>query len=179
MDPAAENQMASQAAAGQGRLQAFPEQDHDAHIATHVAYMNSRVSQMQPPLMMTLEKHVYEHLGLKAQVMIMNDPNMQNMPPEQMQSLIAQKQAEIIAEYQAQNPPQPQTDPLVEIKQQEVALRERELQLDDQNDKDKLQLEAMKTQQTGDLARERIASTEGIANMRAAIARERQANKGG
>ena len=179
MDPAAENQMASQAAAGQGRLQAFPEQDHDAHIATHVAYMNSRVSQMQPPLMMTLEKHVYEHLGLKAQVMIMSDPNTQNMPPEQMQSLIAQKQAEIIAEYQAQNPPQPQTDPLVEIKQQEVALRERELQLDDQNDKDKLQLEAMKTQQTGDLARERIASTEGIANMRAAIARERQANKGG
>ncbi len=75
MDPSTENQEASKAAAGQGKMQAFPQQDHDAHIAVHSAYMNSKVAQMQPPLLMTLEKHIYEHLGMKA--MVMAQPQMQ------------------------------------------------------------------------------------------------------
>jgi hypothetical protein len=73
-DPSTENQEAGKAAAGQGTMQAFPEQDHDAHIAVHLAYMNSKVAQMQPPVLLTLEKHIYEHIGLKARVQAMQNP---------------------------------------------------------------------------------------------------------
>ena len=37
-NPATENQKASEAAKGQGKLQAFGDQDHDSHIAVHLAY---------------------------------------------------------------------------------------------------------------------------------------------
>ena len=79
-----------------------------------------------------------------------------------------------MAEFQQQQPPQPQTDPLVEIKKQELALREREMQMDSQTDQQKLQLDAQARQENADIARERIASTEDIANMRAQIALQRQ-----
>ena len=173
MDPATENQMASQVAGGQGQLKAFPEQDHDAHIAVHLAYMNSKVAQMQPPVLLVLEKHIYEHLGLKAQVMVMQMPEMANLPPEQQQNEVAKVQAQLIAEFQQQNPPQPQTDPLVQIKQQEVDLRAKELQQDSQYDQQKLQLDAQKAQANQQIQRDRIDSTEDIAVMRANLAKQK------
>ena len=178
MDPATENQLASQAAGGQGKMQAFPEQDHDAHISVHLAYMQSRVAQMQPPILLTLEKHIYEHIGMKAQVQfqqqMQQDPNMQQLPPEAQASTIARIQAQLMAEYQQQQPPAPPSDPLVEIKKQELALREREMQIDQQMDQQKLQIDSQAKQENADIARERIASTEDIANMRAQIALQRQ-----
>ena len=178
MDPATENQFASQAAGGQGKMQAFPDQDHDAHISVHLAYMQSRVAQMQPPILLTLEKHIYEHIGMKAQVMfqqqMQQDPNMQQLPPEAQASTIARIQAQLMAEYQQQQPPAPPSDPLVEIKKQELALREREMQMDQQMDQQKLQIDSQAKQENADIARERIASTEDIANMRAQIALQRQ-----
>ena len=178
MDPATENQFASQAAGGQGKMQAFPDQDHDAHISVHLAYMQSRVAQMQPPILLTLEKHIYEHIGMKAQVQfqqqMQQDPNMQQLPPEAQASAIARIQAQLMAEYQQQQPPAPPSDPLVEIKKQELALREQEMQMDNQADQQKMQLDAQFRQENVDIARERIGSTEDIANMRAQIARERQ-----
>tara|TARA_R100000655_G_scaffold107166_2_gene157272 strand:+ start:5408 stop:7756 length:2349 start_codon:yes stop_codon:yes gene_type:complete len=166
MDPATENQMASSVAKGQGMLKAFPEQDHDAHIAVHLAYMNSKVAQMQPAVLLVLEKHIYEHIGLKAQVMVMQNPQNAQLPPEQMQNLIAQTQAQLIAEFQQQNPPQPQTDPLVAIKQQEVNLKAQELQQENQYDQQKLQLDTQKAQNNEQLQRDRLQSTEQIANAR-------------
>ena len=182
MDPGAENQFASQAAGGQGKLQAFPEQDHEAHIAVHLAYMNSRVAQMQPPVLLTLEKHIYEHLGLKAQAMLAQDPQMQQQPPEVQAQMLAQMQAQLLAEFQQQNPPQQQSDPLVDIKRQEVALREQEMQMDNQLDQQRLQIDNMRNQENANIARERIQSTEDIAGMRAQIALQRQRqnqNRGG
>tara|TARA_Y100001938_G_scaffold136823_1_gene200247 strand:+ start:8207 stop:10579 length:2373 start_codon:yes stop_codon:yes gene_type:complete len=185
LDPATENQKASQAAEGQTQIQAFPQQDHDAHIAVHLAYMNSKVAQMQPPLLLTLEKHIYEHLGMKAQVVhdqqMAQDPQAQQQPPEAHAQMLAQIQAQLIMEFQQQNPPQTDQDPLVEIKKQEVALREKQINQDAQVDEQKLQQDAMKNKDTADIARERIQSTEDIANMRAQIARERtqQSVKGG
>jgi len=178
MDPSSENQFASQAAAGQGKMQAFPEQDHDAHMAVHLAYMQSKVAQMQPAVLMTLEKHIYEHIGMKAQVLhdqqMAQNPQAQQQPPEEHAKMIAQLQAQLIQQYQQQMPPQPQQDPLVQIKQQELALREQEMQMDQQSDQQKLQLDAQRAAQNADIARERIQSTEDIANMRAQIALQRQ-----
>jgi hypothetical protein len=178
MDPATENQMASSAAAGQGKLQAFPEQDHDAHIAVHTAYMQSRVAQMQPAVLMTLEKHIYEHLGLKAANLMQQDPAMQQLAPEEQQMVLARLQAQLIQEYQQQQPPAPPSDPLVQIKQQELALKQQDQAADQQLSQQKLQMDAQKQQQNYGVQQQRIQSTEDIAKMRAQIALQRQQNKG-
>ena len=178
MDPSTENQEASKAAAGQGKMQAFPVQDHDAHIAVHSAYMNSKVAQLQPPLLLTLEKHIYEHLGMKAQVMhdqqMAQNPQAQQQPPEEHAKMIAQMQAQLIAEYQKTQPPAQEQDPLVRIKEQELQLRQQEMVADQQNDQQKLALDQQRAQQNFQLGRDRIDSTEDIAQMRARIAIQKQ-----
>ena len=178
LDPSTENQEASKAAAGQGKMQAFPQQDHDAHIAVHSAYMNSKIAQLQPPLLMTLEKHIYEHLGMKAQVMhdqqMAQDPQAGQQPPEEHDKMIAQIQAQLIAEYQKTQPPAEEDDPLVRIKEQELQLRQQEMVADQQNDQQKLALDQQRAQQNFQLGRDRIDSTEDIAQMRARIALQKQ-----
>ena len=183
LDPSMENQEASKAAAGQGQMKAFPDQDHDAHIAVHSAYMNSKIAQMQAPLLMTLEKHIYEHLGLKAQVQhdqqMAQDPQAQQQPPEEHAKMIAQIQAQLITEYQQAQPPAEEDDPLVRIKEQELQLRQQEMTADQQSDQQKLALDQQRAQQTFQLGQDRIDSTEDIAQMRARIALQKQSRTRG
>ena len=178
LDPSTENQEASKAAGGQGKMQAFPEQDHDSHIAVHSAYMNSKIAQLQPPLLMTLEKHIYEHLGMKAQVMhdqqMAQNPQAQQQQPQEHAKMIAQMQAQLIAEYQKTQPPAQEEDPLVRIKEQELQLRQQEMVADQQSDQQKLALDQQRAQQNFQLGRDRIDSTEDIAQMRARIALQKQ-----
>ena len=179
MDPTMENMETSNVANGQGKLQAFPEQDHDAHIAVHLAYINSRVAQMQPPVAILLEKHIYEHLGLKARIVVQQQMQGQQVSPEQVEGMIAQTQAQLIAQFQQSMPPAQEEDPLVKIKQQELALREQEMLADQQTDQRKLALDQQRQQQQFQLGQDRINSTEDIAQMRARIALQRNANTRG
>jgi hypothetical protein len=181
-DPATENQEASAAAGGQGKLEAFPQQDHQAHIAVHLAYMNSRVAQMQPPVLMTLEKHIYEHLGLQARVIhdqqMAQNPQAQQLPPEQHEDMVAQIQGQLIAQFQQQNPASQQgdEDPLVAIKKQELDLRAQDQAADQQIDQEKLRLDQQRQAQNIALGRERIQSSEDIAALRMQQSAQRQAN---
>ena len=179
IDPAMENIETSNAANGQGKLQAFPEQDHDSHIAVHLAYMNSKVAQMQPPVMILLEKHIYEHLGLKAKVTVQQQMQGQQVPPEQQEAMVAKMQAQLFTQFQQAQPPAPEQDPLVQIKQQELQLREQEMVSDQQSDQRKLQLDQQRQQQQFQLGQDRINSTEDIAQMRARIAQQKNANTRG
>ena len=176
-DPGTENNEIMKVIIGQGELKAFPEQDHDAHIAVHQAYMLSKASTLQPQIATTLENHVYEHLTLKAQNMVQQEMGQADMKNPQvqmaMQSSIARKQAELIAEYQQQYPPQPNSDPLVEIKKQELAIREQDNVANQQLDQMRLNFDKVKQQENVGVQKERIDSTEDIAEMRAKIAMER------
>ena len=181
MDPATENQMASQAAGGQGKMQAFPQQDHDAHIEVHLGYMQSKVAQMQQPVLLTLEKHIFEHLGLKANVlhdqMMAQDPNAQQQPQEEHDKMVAKLQAQLIQEYLQKVPPQPNQDPFVELKKEELQLKGQDQMQDAQNDQAKLALDQQRLNEQTNVQRERIQSQEDIANMRAQIALQRQQQK--
>ena len=176
-DPGTENNEIMKVIIGQGELKAFPEQDHDAHIAVHQAYMLSKASTLQPQIATTLENHVYEHLTLKAQSMVQQEMGQVDMKNPQvqmaMQSSIARKQAELIAKYQQQYPPQPNSDPLVEIKKQELAIREQDNVANQQLDQMRLDFDKVKQQENVGVQKERIDSTEDIAEMRAKIAMER------
>ena len=179
MDPTMENMETSNVANGQGKLQAYPEQDHDAHIAVHLAYINSKVAQIQPPVAILLEKHIYEHLGLKAKVAVQQQMQGQQVPPEQQEAMVAQMQAQLFAQFQQSQPPAQEQDPLVQIKQQELQLREQEMLADQQIDQRKLALDQQRQQQQFQLGQDRINSTEDIAQMRARIAQQKNANTRG
>ncbi len=152
--------------------QAFPEQDHRAHISAHLAFMQAPLIQAQPALAAALQKHIFQHLSLLAQQIAQQEAAASGMmlPPEQMVNVVAVKEAELMQEFaQLMAPPQ-QPDPVVALKQQDLALRERELLANAQNDAAELQLDRAKLLQDANLAQDRIDSTEDIAARRAEVA---------
>jgi len=152
--------------------QAFPEQDHRAHISAHLAFMQTPLIQAQPPLASALQKHIFQHLSLLAQQIAQQEAQAGGMmlPPEQMVNVVAAKEAELMQEFaQLMAPPQ-QEDPIVALKQQDLALREQELIANAQNDAAELELDRAKLLQNANIARERIDSTEDIARQRADVA---------
>jgi len=139
-NPAKENQNAMM---GQS-LQAFIGQDHQAHIQSHLAVLATPTVQTSMPVAAVLQGHIQEHIGMLAeqkaqeevlsqippeqQMMLQQDPNMQQQIQIQIQNLAAQLISEMIEQYaEAVNPSQPQQDPLVSIRQQELALKGQEL----------------------------------------------------
>ena len=118
----------------------FPTQNHDAHIFSHVAFVRSRMVQVNPPVYALLQSHISEHISFKAraQIMLM----LQNEQPELLElsqrdplkfeilteSMVAERvQAlteEIVeAEIASQGP-----DPIMALKQQELDLRAMDMQ---------------------------------------------------
>ena len=66
IDPALENIMAM----GGKPFQAFPGQDHRAHITSHLNFMATNMARNNPMVMASLEKNCMEHISLMAQEQI-------------------------------------------------------------------------------------------------------------
>ncbi len=142
-DPAIENAEALQMKIAQ----AFPDQDHDAHIAAHSAFLRTRMVQINPPVYALLQGHISQHVSFKAQkeVMAMMQQNQQMMMmaqqnPQQFQmvmdSEVAKRIAQItseLAQAEAQQDGAKQ-DPLIMLKQRELDLRAMDMQRRAQTD---------------------------------------------
>jgi hypothetical protein len=142
-DPAIENAEALQMQIAQ----AFPDQDHDAHIAAHSAFMRTRMVQINPPVYALLQGHISQHVSFKAQkeVMAMMQQNQQMMMmaqqnPQQFQMVMASEVAKRIAQItselaqaEAQQDGAKQ-DPLIMLKQRELDLRAMDMQRRAQTD---------------------------------------------
>tara|TARA_R100001463_G_scaffold24009_2_gene57365 strand:- start:162 stop:2663 length:2502 start_codon:yes stop_codon:yes gene_type:complete len=91
-DPATENIMALSGK----KFQAFPNQDHQAHIASHLSFMGTMSVRTNPAAMMSLQKNCLEHIGLMAQEQVQLEfkEEMQKMKQmgQQMQQMGAQAQ---------------------------------------------------------------------------------------
>tara|TARA_R110002049_G_scaffold127567_1_gene284318 strand:- start:442 stop:1272 length:831 start_codon:yes stop_codon:yes gene_type:complete len=180
ISPAQENQDASNAARGQGELKAFPEQDHTAHIKVHTAYMQSGIAQQQVEVLLTLEKHIYEHLGLQAETIAQQQAQQMGIQDEnQMADLVAQIQGQLIEEYQATLPQDDPAsdDPLVALKERELDLKEQDQKADQMYDSQRLQFEEEKNARNMEIQNRRISSTEDIAVMRNNTAIQRTKGK--
>ena len=137
MDPAKENARALQ----MKLLTAFEFQDHDAHIAAHSAFIQSRMVQINPQVYALLQSHISDHVSFKARQEVteqfMQDPQLMQLAqsdPEQYQmafdKAVATAAAEItegLVRQEIQNK-QGQVDPLVRLKQQEIDLKALDLQ---------------------------------------------------
>ena len=139
MNPAKENQEALRGA----RLQAFPEQNHQAHISAHLAMIATPIAQANAAIVMTFQGHISEHIAMMSEIQAQQEISA-NMTPEQQaimqqdpiamkqfQDQVASRAAEIsseVSEQYAQSiTPPPSEDPLVSIRKQELALRGQEV----------------------------------------------------
>ena len=187
-DPATENAKALQ----MQMLKAFPEQDHDAHIAAHRAFMATRMVQINPMVYALLQGHISDHVALKAHGeigdMVQNTPELAQQAQADPQgfkilfdSMVAKRVAEITTMLAQEEAGGQKQDPLVALKQRELDLRAMDMQrkaqeyMADQERKteefeDRLDLDKMKLESAEDQASERIR----IAEEKLDIAKEKQ-----
>ena len=164
MNAAMENKMALTG----GALQAFPQQDHKAHMETHVAMMSTPSVQMNPQATAALQGHIQEHIGLlaeqQAQQMVMEQagPEVQQNPEamQMLQPAIERQAAMLIADmteqYAQTVEPQDDTDPLVAIRQQELQLKAADMDRKSEEFNAKQEMEAVKDASDSELAERRI-----------------------
>ena len=176
---------------------AFPEQNHDAHIATHMSLLNTPPVQMNAQVQALIHSHIMEHLQMKADILAQ-----QQMPPEALQQLqqiqqqaqqvspaeqgmlqqeanniLAQFSApimsELVADYTARIQSPEDEDPLVAIRKQELALKGQELAIEQQQFVAQERRKEQDAARRARIDRERIATSEDIAEMRDDTARAR------
>jgi hypothetical protein len=180
-DPAVENMEALQ----MKLPKAFPEQDHDAHIQAHRAFMATRMVQINPMVYALLQGHISEHVSLKAQgevgATIANDPNMQVMfkqDPQgaqvQIDAMIANRVSQLTMEL-AQSEAQGQQDPLVALKQRELDLRALDLQRKAQENMLNYELKVDETEERIDIEKMKLEDSEEQHAERMRVAREKLA----
>ena len=176
---------------------AFPEQDHQAHIASHTTFMATRMVQVNPMVYALLQGHVSEHVSLQAQgevgAMIQNSPEMQQMLAEdpegaeiKVAGMIAQRCAELTAELVQKEQMGKQKDPLVALKERELDLKAMDMQrkaqesfqdmeMKDSQFEEKTDVDKMKLEEDEDQARERIRIADEKIDQTAVLAREKMA----
>ena len=194
-DPAMENMKAMQMKS----LVAFPEQDHDAHIAAHSAFMRTRMVQINPTVYANLQGHISQHVSLKAsaevQQMMQQNPQMMQLSQENPQAFqnmlnseIAKRIAQItveLAQAEAQQDGAKQ-DPIVMLKQRELDLKAMDLQrrsqegtmrIENQEDQfeDRLDFDKMKLEQNDDQSDARLE----VAREKMELTQKKQEKKNG
>ena len=189
LNPAKENQEALKG----GALNAFPEQNHQAHITAHLAMISTPVAQANAAIIMTLQGHISEHIALMSelqaqqevmasippeqQMMMQQDPNAMKAVQDQMASRSAELAAEIQEQYAQALTPPPSEDPLVTIRKQELALRGQEIAqkqdqfekkqtLDKEKERNDVLLDQQRLDQQEEIANQRDQTTRDVAAMR-------------
>lgn len=150
-DPASEN---AQALDG-SPLKAFAGQQHDAHIMTHLLFGMSPVVSSAPQIAVNLQKHIFDHIRLKAEEAVEVELFQQyGTDPDglvsalQREAMVAIKVAQFFQEVKKMQSDMqgPQEDPLVEVKKQEIQTTAAANQAKDQNEKARIQIEAQRAQ---------------------------------
>ena len=189
MDPSMEHIMAL---AGKP-FQAFPGQDHRAHITAHLNFMSTNMVRNNPAIMAAIQKNILEHISLMAQEQIQLEfrEQLQQLQVLQQQAPInpdAARQAQAITqEVEARKSvliaemtqdfmmeekkitSQFDSDPLLKLKAREVDLRAMENERKKQADEDKNDLARAKLMQARDIVDEKMDQNEKLAKLRAGV----------
>tara|TARA_B000000437_G_C11690329_1_gene322517 strand:- start:469 stop:2955 length:2487 start_codon:yes stop_codon:yes gene_type:complete len=184
-------------AMGMKPFQAFPGQDHRAHITAHLNFMASNFVRNNPSITAALEKNIMEHISLMAQEQVQLEfpqemamlPQMQQaavMNPQVQQQMqqIAQKiearKAILIADMteefmqeEKKITSQFDHDPLLKLKQREVDLKAMEAERKMKEDQARINLDRAKMVQAKDLTEQKLEQNEDLAKLRADTAIEK------
>jgi len=174
-------------------FQAFPGQDHRAHITAHLNFMSTNMVRNNPMIMAAIQKNILEHISIMAQEQIQLEFREQMMQMQQMQQMAAtnpqvQAQlqqmtnavesrkailiAEMTEEYMKEEKKitsQFDNDPLLKLKSREVDLRAMENERKRVNDEANQDLQRSKLMQAQELAENKLEQNEDLAKLRAGV----------
>ena len=183
LDPATENTGALQMVIPK----AFPQQDHDAHIAAHMSFMTSRMVQINPQIYGLLQGHLMEHVSLKVKqevlAMFQQNQSMAQLQQTDEEAFsiefeaevarrIAQKVQELVTmEQQFQS--QQNQDPLLALKTRELDLRAMDIQRKAQEEAAKMEFEANKFSAQQTLGEDKLNLNEELGKKRLELQEEK------
>ena len=172
-------------------FQAFPGQDHRAHITSHLNFMATNMARNNPIVMASLEKNIFEHISLMAQEQIelefkeelpqlaqmlqmaLQNPQMQ-MQARQLQQRIEARKAVLIAEMmeefmkeEKKITSQFDNDPIAKLRARELDLRAAENMRKEKEGEDRINLDRMRTMMNQQNQDEKLEQNEELAKLRA------------
>ena len=181
-DPAIENSEALKSK----ELQAWPEQNHSAHIKAHRAFMSSSLVRSSVLAMASLQAHISQHIGFLARQMVLEENKAMlekvaqkygdQMPPEvqkeltkMLESQIAEMEAQITEEIVAEEQEYLEgngQDPLVELKNRELDIKEQDAMRKAEYDENRGILDTARLAQKAQIDKAKLDQNLGIAEMR-------------
>jgi len=174
-------------------FQAFPGQDHRAHITAHLNFMSTNMVRNNPAFMAAIQKNILEHISLMAQeqvqlefreqmqeMMLMQQQAAMNpMVQQQLQMLTNQIEArksvliaEMTEEFMKEEKKitsQFDNDPLLKLKSREVDLRAMENERKKDYDKSQNDIAKARLMQSGENFDEKLEQNEDLAKLRAGV----------
>ena len=189
------------AAMGGKPFQAFPGQDHKAHIDAHLNFMKSNMIQNSPAVMAALQKNILERISLMAQEQIQLEFQQELQQAQQMQQMLQQqpqnqqliqqvtqltqtvnaRKAVLIAEMTKDYMDEEQKimgefsgDPLIKLKAREVDLRAADLEQQKKNENQRLNLDKAKALMNQENQQDKLEQNEQLAKMRAGVTLAKQ-----
>ena len=193
-DPALENIDAI----AQKPFQAYPGQDHRAHISAHLYFMSTNMVRNNPMIMGAMEKNILEHISIMAQEQIQIEfkqqmamlPQLQQQAPtnpqvaQQLQQITQQLEArkavliaEMMEEFMNEEKritSQFDHDPLLKIKSREVDLKAIDTQRKDMEMKQRGEIDRAKLVQSRDIHEDKIEQNEELSELRADTSLQKQ-----
>ena len=174
-------------------FQAFPGQDHRAHITAHLNFMATNMARNNPIVMASLEKNCFEHISLMAQEQVeiefrnemsqlmmmqqnpqaMMDPNMQNqvrMISEKIEARKAQLIADMMEEFMKEEKKitsQFDNDPIAKLRARELDLQAQENQRKREEGEERINLDKMRAMMNQQNQDEKLDQNEELAKLRA------------
>ena len=189
------------AALGAKPFQAFPGQDHRAHIDAHLNFMKSNMVQNSPIVMGALQKNILERMSLMAQEQIQLEfveelqqaqqlqqalqANPQNpqliQQVTQLTNMINARKAVLIAEMTKDYMDEEQKimgefsgDPLIKLKAREVDLKAADLEQQKRNEDQRLNLDKSRALMNQENQEDKLEQNEQLAKMRANVTLAKQ-----
>jgi hypothetical protein len=173
-------------------FQAFPGQDHRAHITAHLNFMATNMARNAPVIMAALEKNCFEHISLMAQEQIevefrdelqqlsmmqqnpqaMQDPQMQmqvRMLTEKIEARKAQLIADMMEEFMQEEKKitsQFDNDPIAKLRARELDLQAQENDRKRKADEDRGNLDRMKAMMNQSTTQQKLNQNEELARLR-------------
>jgi hypothetical protein len=181
-------------------FQAFPGQDHRAHITAHLNFMSTNMVRNNPAIMASIQKNILEHISIMAQEQIQLEFREQMMQLQMMQqqaatnpqiqaqvqditNQIEARKAVLIAEMteefmkeENKITSQFDSDPLLKLKAREVDLRAMENERKKEADQTKADFDRAKLMQARDLAEDKMDQNEELAELRASVSLAKKNN---
>jgi len=174
-------------------FQAFPGQDHRAHITAHLNFMATNMARNAPQVMASLEKNCFEHISLMAQEQVevefrnemqqiaaisqnpqaMQDPQVQmqvRMISEKIEARKAQLIADMMEEFMKEEKKitsQFDNDPIAKLKSRELDLQAQENARKRKSDEERNNLDRMKAMMNQMTDQQKLNQNEDLANLRA------------